>query len=205
MDSNAHTDMPMKWHKFLIYFSLWAGAVICALNGLQLLTGTVYGPNNESEAVYVHFPALKSVDMVFGVIMIAIAVFLIYTRFQLARFREGAPNKLTIAYLLQLAAFLGYGIVISGIVHMSFSDVINSQTSASIVSSIVMIVVNRVYYNKRAHLFGDADAAASAPAPTYAPPASAPSATASGGFCPKCGAKSEPGDAFCVNCGAKLK
>lgn len=46
------------------------------------------------------------------------------------------------------------------------------------------------------------EAAAEASAPAY----TAPHATAAAsGFCPKCGAKVEPGDAFCTNCGAKLK
>ena len=196
--------LPMKWHKFLIYFSLWAAAVGCVLNGFQLLTGSIYGLNNEAEQVYRFYDGLKSVDMIFGVFMIAVAAFMIYTRFQLAGFKEGAPNKLTIAYALQLAAFLGYVFAVASTVKLSVSDVMNSQISSSIVSSIILIIVNRVYYGKREHLFGE-DAAAYSAGSSTAATASAPSYAPSGSYCPKCGEKVEPDDVFCVNCGTRLK
>ena len=205
MDNNARADMPMNWHKFLIYFSLWIAAVIRALDGLQLLTGTFYGPNNEAEQVYGIFSNLKNVDMIFGVIMLAVAAFLIYTRFQLARFREGAPNKLTLVYVLQLAVPLGYAFAVAGIVKMSISEIMNPQDLSSIAVHVVMIFVNRVYYNKRAHLFGDAAAAAGTSSPTYPSATYASSVAPSGGFCPKCGAQVDADDMFCANCGAKLR
>ena len=52
-----------------------------------------------------------------------------------------------------------------------------------------MIVVNKIYYNKRAHYFGDGAAAATPyPEPTYG------SASLAEQHCPKCGAKADPDD-----------
>lgn len=196
MNTNSY-DMPMKWHKFLIYFSLWAGAILCVASAIQLLTGSVYGADGTAEQVYRVYGGLKSVDSIFGVLYLITAALLIYVRFQLAGFKEGAPNKLTIAYVVQLAAFLGYMIAVSSTIKRPIGDLANSQTLTSIVSSVVMIIVNRIYYNKRAHLFGNAAAVSGAP--------HAASSGVSNGFCPMCGAKVEPDDAFCVNCGAKIK
>ena len=33
----------LKWHKFLIYFALWAGALVNAGSAVQCISGTVYG------------------------------------------------------------------------------------------------------------------------------------------------------------------
>ena len=40
--------MPMKWHKFLIYFGLWLGGISNALTGLGLVTGGAYGSTGVS-------------------------------------------------------------------------------------------------------------------------------------------------------------
>ena len=204
-NSNMATDLPMKWHKFLIYFSLWAGAILLAVNGGQLLTGSEYG--NDAEAVYLYYPGLKGVDMTFGILLLALAVFMIYTRFQLAHFKEGAPNKLTMVYVLEIVSFLGYSIAVASVAKLPISDIISSQTTSSIVSSVVMIIANRTYYNKRAHLFGNASAVSNAgfEAASYSAPIYTPASAPSGKFCPKCGTRVEADDTFCVNCGTKLR
>lgn len=194
MDSNTVPERSMKWHKFLVNFALWAAAVLSAVSGAQLLTGSHYGDSAMTEQVYRTFGSLKSADTVFGILQIALAVLLIYTRFQLAGFKKGAPNKLTLAYALNLVVFLGYAVVVSNIVGAPFSEILDPSSTSSVAASVAMLVINRIYYGKRAHLFGDAPAAVSAPPAEKAVEA-----------CPRCGAKPEPGDAYCVNCGAKLK
>ena len=67
-----------------------------------------------------------------------------------------------------------------------------------------MIIINRIYYQKRAHLFGNggpvSEAKPSDPYHTSFESKPAPKEKS----CPKCGAKAEPGDVFCVQCGTKL-
>lgn len=209
--SNSETQgLPMKWHKFLIYFSLWAGALLAASNGVQLLTGSVYGSEEAALQVYSHFNGLKSADMVFGVLQICLAVYLIYTRFQLAGFKEGAPSKLTVAYVLSLALNIGYLFVLSGITQISVTDLAEGESStvSGIIMSIVMIFANRSYYQKREHLFGKGSDASgnNAAAVTATPPAAvAPPVTSSQPrFCTKCGKKADPDDRWCTQCGTKL-
>ena len=81
-------DMPMKWHKFLIYFALWLGAVMNVISGFSLLTGSVYEAQGVSATqVYRAYEGLKGVDMLMGAATIALAVLLIVARFALAGYK----------------------------------------------------------------------------------------------------------------------
>ncbi len=154
MNNNGYytqPDPPMKWHKFLIYFSLWAGALFTFLSGVSYLTGRQYDGN--ADQVYSVFSGLKTVDMIFGIIYIAIAIFMIYVRFQLAGFKRGAPGKLISLYVIQLVAIFAYTLVVSVTIHIPWSEIFNFSIIPSLIVSIVMIFVNRYYYSKRAHLF----------------------------------------------------
>ena len=153
------TDMPMKWHKFLIYFSLWAGAVICFLNGFQRLTGSIYGSKEVAAQIYNMYGSMKTVDTVFGVLFCILGVFMIYVRFQLAGFKKGAPSKLIMLYILQLILSVGYILVTAGVCKLSVSEISGPDLTTTIAISIAMTIANYVYYKKRSHLFGEGDAA----------------------------------------------
>lgn len=154
-DNNTYTpDMPMKWHKFLIYFSLWAGAVLDLLNAVRLFTGMTYTQSGLSlDYVYRAYPALKTVDVVFAIFFVGLAVFTIYTRFQLAGYKTGAPGKLISLYIVGFVVAIAYSMAIASVLKVSISDVIGSDMLGSIIGSVVMVAANKVYYGKRAHLF----------------------------------------------------
>ena len=106
----------MKWHKFLVNFSLWASALLnvivctaCLLNG---------------------HPAI-------ALVVLGVAAYNVYARFQLANFKVKAYHHLLALQLIICAT----GILLSGL------DV------ASIASSIAMCCVNYRYYKKRSELF----------------------------------------------------
>lgn len=209
-------DLPMNWHKFLIYFALWAGGILSIVNGVRIMTGNIYGLSaSQLEFLYGYYAGLKVVDVLFGIFAVLIGAFTIYTRFQLAGFKEGAPNKLTITYVLSLVFNLAYNLVVAAIVGLELSDFVAALVSVAISSgiSIVMLFVNRTYYNNRAHLFGNCAAAfgentypTAYAAPTYTPSsAPADNSAPTGKFCPTCGAAVTAEVAFCQNCGAKLQ
>ena len=137
--TNSTSSLPsdprgMKWHKFLIYFNLWFGA-IC-----NLLLGFIYlaylGSDNFNSWRYT-FGGVAFV----GISAIILGVYAIITRFKLAKFRTSAPGHLT-AYLI-LVTILD-AVVCAMEFEFSFSTVI---------ISIVHIVLNCIYYNKRSDLF----------------------------------------------------
>ena len=233
MSNSPLQEPPMKWHKFLIYFGLWASALIEVVNGVQLLNGSIY--EGQADAVYQYYAGLESADKIFGILMIAIGAFGIYTRFQLAGFKKGAPGKLVMNYILGSIVPAGYLLVVSGIAKVSINEVASPAITSTIVSCIVFTFICRTYYGKRAHLFGEAPVSGGNsplttgvkpeqhetqqssqqplqqplqqspyPPQQYAqPPRNTPPANRTK-FCTQCGAKADPSDKWCTHCGAKL-
>ena len=143
---------PMKWFKFLIYFGLFVGAIANAAFGVLYLTGFIYdissGEEGVHELVYAFFSNLKTVDVVFGVLFIALAVFGIYTRFRLAGYKKNGPACLIATYAASAIISFAYMLIVC-IILGDFSD----SDFGSIVTSIAMIVLNYIYFKKRKSLF----------------------------------------------------
>jgi len=152
-------DMPMKWHKFLIYFSLWASGISNILVGIMYLSGKWYDfVNGEgaSSIVYNVIDGLKTVDIMYGMFAIALGVFAIFTRFQLAGFKATAPKMLTALYAGTAVISLIYFLAASSIIEKAsggLADFDNSGMLASILGTVVGIVINTIYYKKRQHMF----------------------------------------------------
>ena len=68
----------MKWYKFLVYFLLWAGALLNGINGILTLTGRHYdiasGSSGTSDTIYTVFPTMQVFDIITGILVIGIAV-----------------------------------------------------------------------------------------------------------------------------------
>ncbi|MBE6932052.1 MAG: zinc ribbon domain-containing protein [Ruminococcaceae bacterium] len=142
---------PMKWFKFLIYFSLWAGAVLTLITGVSSLFGLQYG--GMSDYVYAAYGAQRFVDIVYGMICIALGVFMIVTRFRLAAFRSNAPAMLYGVYALNTIVPLIYIFATATVTMIPLSDYLDAQTISSIVTSAIMIVINVIYFGKRRDMF----------------------------------------------------
>lgn len=144
-------DYQLKWHKFLIYFALWAGALLNAATGVRYITGNIYGAN--VSAVYNRFPGLKTVDVVMGLLCIALAAYMLVVRFQLAGYKTGAPNKLVSLYLINAGINLVYLFAASASTGLSLSDLIDATFWTSVIGSAAYALINKNYYDKRAALF----------------------------------------------------
>lgn len=147
-------DLPMKWHKFLIYFSLWAGAVLNVFTAIGMLTGSLYTVSGaDPEMIYSVFNGLQTVDVLIGLASLALAALLIVTRFSLAGFKANGPKLLLIAYAASTAVELLYPLIAASVTGLSFTDLMDSSSITSLITSVVMIFVNKNYYDKRASLF----------------------------------------------------
>lgn len=141
--------MPMKWYKVLIYFALFTGAIMNISTGVRSLTGMQYGDN--STLVYAYFSSLKTIDIIMGVACIALGIFAIIVRQKLAHFKSDGPKMLIFLYGLNVVAsvlYLAMAMMIVGSDVISLTDIL-----PSIVSSVVMILINKIYFDKRKHLF----------------------------------------------------
>ena len=144
--------VPMAWHKFLVYFSLWAGALMNLLQGIVCLTGAQY---DYPEIVYRVIPDLKAPDVLYGVLLILLAVFGVITAVNLLKLKKGAPKLLLLLYFAAAAASLIYAIWAAGVLSDYTDEVstIIAAAIASVIMAVVMIIINHIYYKKRAHLF----------------------------------------------------
>ena len=148
-------DYPMAWFKFLIYFMLFANAAINIFTAVTYLTGSVYlGEDmtmSDVEALYMFYPTAKMIDVIYGVLLIALAAYAIFTRFQLSGFKRRGPFLFILMYVLNLVIGLLYGISIMFTLETGLLGFISFVPS--IITSVVMIFVNVVYFRKREELF----------------------------------------------------
>lgn len=147
--------MPMNWFKFIIYFQLFASCVLNVISGFVVLTGSHYG--GDAEAVYRIFSGLQTADILYGLMLLGIAVFAIVVRTRLAKFSSNGPKM----YL----GFLGASIVIP-IIYLVAANMAISESywgryveldytspSVNIATSVILLCCNVAYFNKRKHLF----------------------------------------------------
>ena len=169
---NPQPNLPMKWYKFVIWVQLFLAALYALSYAVRLFTGTAYG--KETELYYEMYDGLRAADIVFGLMYVGVIVLAIYVRQQLAGFKKGAPehylrfiiigNAMEIARTL-VAAVIVVTTVTDAVPGLTFSDVIGImaddpdvqsgliQLVLSLIMVIGMYVLNKIYFDKRAHLF----------------------------------------------------
>ena len=138
----------MKWFKFIIYFQLWAGMLVNLVAAGKYFTGAYYEGN--AEMVYRVFPALQPLDIVMGVVCLALAVYAVVVQRALAKFRAKGPMMYYLMYIVNTAATVLYLLIGSIIIGQS---AFTAEVAGSIIGSIVMLFVNIPYFNNRKHLF----------------------------------------------------
>ena len=138
----------MKWFKFIIYFQLWAGMLVNLVTAGKYFTGAYYEGN--AEMVYCVFPALQPLDIVMGVVCLALAVYAVVVQRALAKFRAKGPMMYYLMYIVNTAATVLYLLIGSIIIGQS---AFTAEVAGSIIGSLVMLFVNIPYFNNRKHLF----------------------------------------------------
>ena len=140
----------MKWHKFLMVVMI-IGAIFTAIDGISKITGTEYASHGlDAERVYSTYPGLKNCDTVYGIVLIALGVFQFVVRNRLNQFRANGPFSLKIMYGISIVAGVIYIIWASAVTGVNLFD---SSNMGSIGGSIVLLIINSVYYSKRSELF----------------------------------------------------
>ena len=146
----------MNWYKFLIYFALFASAVVNGINAIRFFTGLINGSASEAEWLYEFFPSWKMLDIIMGLLFIVLAALAVFARFRLAGYYKNGPTCLYLTYALaalcNVVYLVGVAIVISDSM-ISLGDLNIASTVVNIIVPIVMVVVNMIYFNKRKALF----------------------------------------------------
>lgn len=138
----------MKWYKFLIYFALWAGAIVNLIDSLQFFTGSILG--DDVEILYAYYPLLKVLNLAFALILVTYAVFAIYTRYRLAQFRQNGPACL---YALYIAQFV-FALLVQVVTSLILGEWLEGYSFvANFLVFGLILGLNMKYFRKRKHLF----------------------------------------------------
>lgn len=145
----------MYWFRFLICFQLFVSAACNVLYGVECLTGGHY--QEAKELVYWVIPELRNLDRIYGVVLLVLGVYAIFTRMRLAGYRKNGP-KLYLVYLgVQIAASLLYSLALEDIVASATNYYASANDFSgylfSLIVNIVLLVASSVYFKKRKHLF----------------------------------------------------
>jgi len=151
MNTPSQPTMSMKWHKFLIYFLLWVNGLMGFVNFYSIGLGGQY--DGEASFIYRFYSGLQIVDILFGVLLLAVGVGFIVCRFQLAGYRASGVRLLPKLYLANVVIQVVYLVVAAMIADVSLGDLFTSQTIGSLVGGVAWAFINKSYYDKRSHLF----------------------------------------------------
>ena len=138
----------LKWANFLGYFALWAGALVNLGSGIALITGLIYG--EDADLVYSFFTGLKVLDVLYGICLLATVALGVVTALSIIKRKKQAGTLVCLMYGVQSVLSIIY-IIGASIILSTFAG--DATTITQIVVSIVMIFVNRTYFNNRRDVF----------------------------------------------------
>ena len=148
----------MAWFKFIIYFQLFANAVLMLFNAVSGISGLGYG--DSAELIYAVCPMLKAVDVIYGVLCLAFAVTAVLVRQRLVRYRKNAP----VLYLGYVGTVMAAGLIytfagvaalgtLSAFVMDAATSGIVGNVLGTVIGAAVFFPLNYIYFKKRKELF----------------------------------------------------
>ncbi len=147
-------ELGMKWFKYLIYFALFLGAADDLLSAISMFFGI---RNDLFEMEYYFEGNLRWLGILFGVLWVITAAAVIYIRFDLAKFRKGAPKRYIIIEIIGAAVYLLYNLAGIILVGNNETPVVLGAIVGAIVGSVIgnfiLIYLSIIYFRKRDHLF----------------------------------------------------
>ena len=135
--------LPMKWHKFLIYFLLLLGALIFLIRGFGDLSDCFDGAEGT--------PAF-AVRLFAGVWLLGIAALQLAARAALARFSRKGP-KMAVAVYVTMAVLGGFILAARQMRAVELDAAIAGAVEMGCVVSALLAVCNYLYYRRRAAMF----------------------------------------------------
>ena len=151
---------PMRWYNFLIYFALFAGAILNFIDALQIFFGVYYVDEkfvNYTETLYANAPGLRILDYCYAGVLILLCAFMIYTRFALAGYRTFAPMLLVSLYVISGLVGALYTMLTMLIGQSEVSAFYLTATVISVIigigCNVLIAFLNHIYFSKRKHLF----------------------------------------------------
>lgn len=144
-------EQGMKWFKFIIYVQLFLNMLLQLSTAVRLFTGSYYG--GEADYVYFLYDGLQTMDVIFGIIFIGLAVLAFMARQALAKFKANGPKLYFGLLIANVGVALLYIIVGSLVTGIPIQLLIDASLIGQLIGAAILICVNVVYFRKREHLF----------------------------------------------------
>lgn len=146
------TDMSMIWYTVLIYVLLFFVAAVYAVDGVSRLAECYFGTGE-----YSRYAGLKTYGMASGIAMLLFALFIVYTRFRLARYRKHSINLLALVCVIpplfdMLDMLVPILIYKSHGVDLRFVGGLGNLL-LFVMLSMAVLIANLVYFGNRKELF----------------------------------------------------
>ncbi len=152
----------MNWHIALIYFILWLMAFMDLCNGLISVFGVQFGPTADGGlGIALHvYPSYFQIYILDGVFLLAMCMYIVFVRFQLAGMKRRAPMLLTIMFVLNIAESLAF----LGALYLTVPEQLaaySANTGSSILTeylgnaalTAIVAALTHVYYLRRKEMF----------------------------------------------------
>lgn len=146
---SASAALPMKWHKFLIYFWSLLGALIFLIRGFGNLSDCFDG----AEAlIHAEGTPAFAVTLFAGVCLLGIAALQLAARAALARFSRRGP-KMAVAVYVSMAVLDGFILAAQQMRAVELDAAIAGVVEMGCVVSALLAACNYLYYRRRAAMF----------------------------------------------------
>ena len=137
----------MSWYKFIIYFQLFAAAVICFINAITAVA------SEEMQYLSERIDEFGAMTTFYCIAMLCLGIDALITRSSLANFKEKAPRRYVCFVLANTLISLLYVIWMNGILEDYYYEVDNTYAIVSIITNFVMALANWIYFDNRKELF----------------------------------------------------
>ncbi len=146
----SELTLGFKWYNFVVKVQLWLSMLASLAHGANYVQGLQY---DDASLIYKTFPAMKAVDVVYGIIMLGLAAFTVYTRTLLKRFDAKGPKCYIGINIFNAFHPLMYALVCSAATKISISNLTDSGTIVRMIAALMLAGFNIYYFNKRKSFF----------------------------------------------------
>ena len=147
-------ELPMKWYKFLIWFALPVSVLMNVVNAKTYLTGGLRIVEKDvaltGEEIYRLYPDVKTLDMVFGILLIIVALYAALTWFCMFKRKKNGPMLLYGVYAINFIMNIAYG---SALVSIVGGELVMSSVIGMVAGMVFAIWANYKYFTRRQDIF----------------------------------------------------
>ncbi len=152
--------MPMKWYKFCVYFGLPLSALYAFFCSFVYFLGGKFVSNGRGTSeLYLLFEPFNPIAIFFGIIELALAVFIVITWRKLLKLSVTGPKCHIAIFIINISLFMAYEILTPFMLHIDISNAVNEmltvipRTILNSIPSVIGLLLHVIYYKKRKHLF----------------------------------------------------